>query len=611
VAEVKTAPSLTGKVMAGGAATRQLFAEALGFHAAAFEVSAAAWRENAVEVAIEAGGDEPTVLRIEARTPESKGLLLTEHLNLYVRGRDVHEPLIHHLVEHAGRGLGDWTLAALAERFATDPEAGRPELPTPPGADESDRPRSLLDTWGEGDSYADFFAGGEISRAQLDSIEPSNLFRFVQHCEPECLLVNPHGVLPQVTLINHPWDDRHRRPFGPALRPFDKASEEGLDIEGMVTTEVNEDDVILGNPNKLRDVLDHAVSTPDPLNRSIFFSNTCVPTVIGEDVESVVKQAEARSGLKIFYLTVTPRSMTNVFQDVLVDRRLKAESEAGPPEPDTVNLIGFPTSRAVEELEQLLRGCGIRVNARFLPDLLPETVDRLPMAALNVLYPNRTWQHHYDQLTGETRTPHIMPGAPYGVEGTRRWVTAIGAALDKDVAEAFNSQVEPLLPEWNDLGERISEHRLGFVVRDQETYFLTTPSTTWGVPLVDMLEECGFGLDVLVLVTDKKTAAENARALRATFGKAENTILAFDSFEFLRHRLRESRAAAFLSYQFFDWRLTEAGKAGFSIQHLEMGTRGAMRSVERLDRLCRMPFYRRYAKYLSRSCEGLRTGDSR
>ena len=85
-----------------------------------------------------------------------------------------------------------------------------------------------------------------------------------------------------------------------------------------------------------------------------------------------------------------------------------------------------------------------------------------------------------------------------------------------------------------------------------------------------------------------------------------HTIRAFDSFAFLRHRLAESEAAAFLSYQFFDWRLTEAGKAMFSIQHLEMGVPGAVRSLERLLQVCETSFYRRYSKHLGRTAEGLR-----
>jgi hypothetical protein len=83
-------------------------------------------------------------------------------------------------------------------------------------------------------------------------------------------------------------------------------------------------------------------------------------------------------------------------------------------------------------------------------------------------------------------------------------------------------------------------------------------------------------------------------------------VRAFDSFAMLRQRLQDSPARAFLSYHFYDWRLTEAGKGAFSIQHFEMGLHGAIRTIERLLQVCRNPFYAKYSRFLRRTAEGLR-----
>ena len=48
----------------------------------------------------------------------------------------------------------------------------------------------------------------------------------------------------------------------------------------------------------------------------------------------------------------------------------------------------------------------------------------------------------------------------------------------------------------------------------------------------------------------------------------------------------------------FDRRLSSAGKAQFSLQEFEKGLAGAVRTGQRLLRICRLPFYRRYARYL-------------
>ena len=603
--------SVAGHIVTAGQASRDALARLLGVESlgAPWGVSSVAWLDHALEVALEIGAEEPLVLRVEARTPESRGLLLTRHLNLFIRGSQAPEKLVRQVAGQGARNLARWDMERLARLIEADPEAGKAGLPMPPSADESDRPTSLLDTWGGADSYADFFAGGEQSRSQLDSVDFSRLFRFIQHSDAECTQVNPSDAAPTVSLSNFPWDERLRQPLGAtSQRRFD--DEEGDEaLDGMLTTDLNEEDVIFGNPDKFRNMLQHALEHGGAEPKPLFVSNTCVPAVTGEDVESVVREAQEGSKQRICYLTVSRRSMATVFRELLVDRRKVAESAAGPAPRRTVNLLGFPSTPAVQELEALLGKAGIAVNMRFLPDISPDHVDRLPNAGMHVLLPNRTWRHMFDQITFESRTPHISPTAPYGFDGTRRWLEEVAEAMEihERVEAAWQDHVAPWQGRWDGLREQARGRRLGLVVRDAETYYLTTPGTTWGVPLVALLEEMGFGLDVLIHVGDKAVARKNARAVRDMFAQPErHTIRAFDSFAFLRHRLNESPCDALLSYQFFDWRITEAGKAPFSLQHLEMGVPGAVRSLERLLRVCGTSFYRRYGRYLARTSEGLR-----
>ncbi len=605
----RSAQTLSGRVVAAGAASRHALGALLGIHVdpLPFRVTAAAWVDHAVELTVE-GGPDPVVCRIERRTPESRGLVLTDHLNVYFRGRSLPTALTQSVLDRAAASLCDTTLEDLGAILRRDPELGRPGLPVPPSADEGDRPRSLLDTWGGQDSWADFFAGGEIARSQLDSIDPSRLFHFVQHCDNECLFVNPHTVGTIVTLANYPWDERVRSPGIPTAQGMGNVSDVQTVEEGMITTDIDENDVILGNPKKLANLVEYAASRPNPERKLVFVSNTCVPTVIGEDVESVVKRVRKRTGLPLLYLTVTPRSMNNVFEGLLVERRLAAEQTAPAPDPGTVNLIGFPATRAVAELESLLSDAGVRVNTRLLPELDTDRIDALPKAAMNVVLPNRTWQNLYDQVLDRSRLLSVFPEAPYGWDASRRWLVSIGAGLGVplDVDGAWERASSSSQRDWARLREEAARFRLGVVVRDREAFFLTTPASTWGVPLLSCLEEMGFGIDVLVGVSAPATARESALAIRKMLRDgSRHSVRAFDSFAFLRRRLQESPAQAFLSYHFFDWRLTEAGKGSFSIQHFEMGPAGAVRTLERLLAVCRTPFHRRYSRYLARTDEGL------
>lgn len=600
--------SLGGRVVALGPRSCAALARLFGIEAAGepYRVVSAAWKDHSLELGVDVGEDEPAVLCVERRKPESRGLLRTSHLNVYFRNHDVAPRLLGSVQAAGPRRLRDWSLDRLAKLLEQDPEAGKPGLPMPPGRDEGERPRSLLDTWGAPDSYADFFAGGEIARSQLDSVDPSVLFQSIQHCEFECINVTPHALTSTVSLVNYPWDERVREPMQPP--PIAGAMDDELS-DGMVTTDLTEDNVVFGNPDKLNDVLEYVTAKEDLGEKLIFFSNTCLPTVAGEDVESVVKRWEKKSGKRILYLTVTPRSMNNLFQTLLVDRRLEVERSAPPPVPGSVNLIGFGGRRAAPELVELLGAAGIDVNARFLPDVRQSLVDRLPQAELNVLFPNDTWQHIYDQLVFGSRTPHITPQAPYGFQGTRRWLEAIAGELgcSADLDATWERHIEPEQERWERLRSRAREHRLGIVVRDEESFFLTTPGRSWGVPLLETIEEMGFGIDVLIRVGNPEVARRTAGLVRKMLREpSRHSIRAFDSFEFLRERLRQSEARAFLSYHFFDWRLSEAGKGAFSIQHFELGTAGAMRTLERLLGVCETPFFNRYGRFLGRTREGLR-----
>lgn len=608
-------PALVGRVVAAGPRCCEQFKRLLGLdRCPACAVSTLAWVEHAVELAVTVPNSAPVVLRIERRSPQSQGLLQTKHLVVYGRGKLMPAAIAESVGRHAGERLGSSTLEDLGALIAADPDCGRPGLAVPPTVNDQSRPRSLLDTWGATDSYADFFAGGEMARSQLDSIDPTKLFQFVQHCDNECHYVMPHSVGSVVSLVSYPWDNRSREP----MRPFDQGlanlSDAQFVEEGMVTTDLDEDDVIFGNPAKLAGLLAYVTSRPNPRHKLIFFSNTCVPTVVGEDVESMVKRARAKGQRPILYLTVTPRSMSNVFQSLLVQRRLQAEQKGLPVRARSINLVGFGRGRARDELEQLLAQAELSTNVRLLPELAPELVDELPRASLNVFCPNRLWQHLYDQLVADTRMEHVMPPAPYGWQGTRRWLLHVSEAMHMEpatAAAAFEMHAARWAQRWHELQQQARDYRLGLVVRDQEAYYLTSPDATWGIPLLSLLEEMGFGLEVLVAVSEPSLAASAARSIRACLSQpGRHFIRAFDSFAFLRARLRDSPAHAFVSYHTFDWRLTESGKSIVSLAQFEPGVGGAVRTLERLVGICRTPFYRRYAKYLRRSAQGLRLDGS-
>ena len=598
---------LEGRLTAGGKKSRNAVTKLLGISESGlpYRVGAVAWVDRELQVSVTLTDGKEVVFTFTRRTEDSEGIILTPHLAVSYSGAEIPRALGRLLETVGASRLEEWDMRRLAGLIANDPESGKPGQPMPTGDDLSSRPRSLLDTWGESDAYADFFAGGEISRAQLDSLDPTNFFVFLQHGDQECAHVNPHGIAPVMGLVSYPWDERLRRDRSARSDGFvDFAT-----LDQMLSSDLTENDVIMGNPEKLRAVLNKGVEVAKRLDKTLFFSNTCVPVVTGEDVESEIKRARGSCDCPVLYLTVTPRAMVNVFHDVLVTRRLEAEALRTPRGPNVVNLVGYARNRAHGEILALLEAVNVEHNVSLLPDLNFDLIEVLPEATLNVFLPNSLWQHLYDQLTFESSVPGISPLPPYGLAGSRDWLTAVTAALNVPAISdvAWDDLVAPLRPRWDALAEEAQGYRLGLVVRASETHYLTKPTSSWGVPLVATLEEMGFSLDVLLKLDSREEAAKAAKEIYGTFSAPNrHSIKGFNSPDMLRTRLAELPCQAILTYHSFDWRVTQAGKNVFSLQHFEPGLLGALRTLERLIGICRTPYFGRYGRYLPRTREGLR-----
>jgi len=608
--------SLKGTRRAGGAASKARFVEMLGLDKVPFEieVDAVAWIADHVELALILDGDRPVSFSIEWPNPERGYFVSTPHLGVTYQAKHLPEELTRAVRAHGPAGLANLTIETLALLLTEDPELGDPGLKLP--SSEHQHPSNQLDTWGARDSFSDFFAGGELARGQLDSVNMGKFFRNVQHCDNECLVVNPHGPVDAVPMVDLPWENRHRTAGLSAAEAeayTTNAEDDWSEGDSMVATDLNEQDVIMGNPTKLREVLDVVIQRPNPAKKPIFVANTCVPTVIGEDVESVVKEYRQKTDIPLLYLTVTPTSMNNVFTDFLVTKRLAAEEAADACNPRAINLIGFPDRRDVNEMVELLSAAGISRNVLLLPDIDVPRIERLPGAALNVFYPNRLWEHLYEQIREDSRIPSITPAAPYGKDGVHAWLTAVAEKLEggPDPAVAWQSYASVYGEAWEAASKKAREHRLGFVIRGEEMQYVLDPGTTWGVPTLAFAKEAGFGIDVILHVDEESIGKKLVAQVEGLFEAGHtNTVTAIKTFDEMCDALASADCEAVLSHHVYDWRLSSTGKSRFTLQHFEVGLPGAIRTVERLVRICETPFYRRYRRHLGRSRTGLRTAAS-
>jgi hypothetical protein len=604
---------LQGRTFAGGPKTRAEFARLMNLDPAAgpgaTRVAAVGWIVDHLEVEVDGAEDHVVTFYLDRYQVDKPSLYRSDHLILYYRGPAMWPDLE---VQLGAVGLSRFesrTIEDLAALVAadTDVDPVRDRLPRGNPEDQAAYDRqSLLSTWASEDMWYQFFAVAETARGRLDSLDIFERCSFIQHCDRDCLQVTPHTAVPMVDKVYYPWLDRLRKVGRvPGRKPaVDAAAAPPAppdpERHQMVTTDLGEREVVMGGLDKLTTVLDHVMERG--VDNMLFLSCTCVPFVTGEDVESVVKRYRGRTKRPFFYLTTTPQSSLGVFREVLVRQRQAAEvALAGQADPRAVNLVGFTRDPSLDELAGLLGDLGLKVNAVFIPQMNFSVIPQLPRAPLAVLYPNALWQNLYDQLLFDSTLRSIEPPAPYGLGGTRRWLEAVAAAagVEDHAAAAVERCLAPNRERWEALRREAAGYRLGFVVGSEEVHRLCDPAATWGVPLLAMCEELGFGVDVLIRVTDRSTARQAATQVNALFAEpARHRIRAFLDRERLEKLLAEGQFAAVFSEYVDDHRLGAAGKAQFNLQEFEKGVEGALRTAERLLEVCRLPLFRRYRRFM-------------
>jgi hypothetical protein len=639
-----TLAQMQGQTIAGGAFSLRAFCSLLGLAVSdeweaglGPRLKTAAWVKDRAELTIDEGPETPeNVIVIERYHTGRAGLVHSKTLNVWARNDGVPWDLILRLRLAVRGKLGRLSAEHIARIFASDPEIGvaryeAPSVVAEAREDEFDR-QAFLFNWGGADMWYQFFATAEYSRARLESLDLLDRATSVNHCDRECLANEPHIPL-RVPLTNFPWDDRIRRTWGgreglpagprdnppsdlpPHLEPHreflglgdpsEKRGAEGTRLAGgyMVQshyTELTDYDVIMGGQKKLARVLDYAI---DNLFGDMIFAHvTCIPAVIGEDVDAVIRKAQEKSPVPILTLTMTPDAKDVIFGPILVESRKEAEDRLQVQNARGINLIGFPEDAATSELVSLLGELGVGINVMLMPRVQLERVRRLPLAALHVIHPNEFWQNLYNQLLFDTNIKSISPEAPYGYARTVAWVEKVVAAADGDHARidaVLEAAWAPYREPFKALQDEARQHRLGFVLGADQTRQIADPGTTWGVALLGMLEEFGFSLDFMIHTGDRRKGREAVKDLKKALSDPDrHRFRLFQTPSQLTALLHSGAFSAVYSEHFFDFRLTRSGKAQFSLTMFERGFGGALRTLERLVEVCRLPLYRRYGKYM-------------
>lgn len=433
--------------------------------------------------------------------------------------------------------------------------------------------------WGANDQWRLFFCDRESRRNERAGLELQAPVLQVWHQDLECSYAGPQWDLREPSFFRFPWLRRG------AEGPREEGGEHGENarMPQPRMTDLRDQDVIGGGEAKLREALEEGLAG-SPEIEAVVVQSTCVPTVIGDDVPKTLRRFAATAGVPLIDSNAAANRRVDAGRLIL--ERLRAEPGYGkePVVPGSVNLVGFPEGEAMSELCALLERSGVGINARAMPRLDLAAARRLPRAAAQVFLPHAAYEAVYAAVFRSLpAAAHEFP-APFGVEGSRRWLSSVaglfGRAAEAEAAfdEAFAARRE----RWDERRSQAAGRRLAFVADRESLPRLSDARLFWGVPVLRVLREMGFRVEVLL------------------YGAADRGPLkGFKTPEELAARLADGRYDAVYSEYAFDERLVKAGTAAFSLADFEPGPGGAVASIERLLAAGRWGFYRRYAAALS------------
>jgi nitrogenase molybdenum-cofactor synthesis protein NifE len=312
-----------------------------------------------------------------------------------------------------------------------------------------------------------------------------------------------HIVHGPIACAGSSWDNRGTRSSGPELYRI-----------GM-TTDLTEQDVIMGRAEKrLFHAIRQAVETYAP--PAVFVYNTCVPALIGDDVDAICKAASER-----FATPVVPVDAAGFYGTKNLGNRIAGEAMVkyviGTREPDAlppqshregirvhdVNLIGeYNIAGEFWHVLPLLDELGLRVLCTLSGDARFREVQSMHAAEVNMMVCSKAMLNVARKLQERFGTPWFE-GSFYGITDTSQALRDFARLIGDD---DLTARTEVLIArEETKIRTALEPWRVR--LQDKRVLLYTGGVKSWSV--ISALQD--LGMKVVATGTKKSTEEDKAR----------------------------------------------------------------------------------------------------
>jgi nitrogenase molybdenum-cofactor synthesis protein NifE len=319
-----------------------------------------------------------------------------------------------------------------------------------------------------------------------------------------------HIVHGPIACAGSSWDNRGTRSSGPELHRL-----------GM-TTDLTEQDVIMGRGEKrLFHSIKQAIDDYHPA--AVFVYNTCVPALIGDDIEAVCRAAQEQ-----WHVSVVPIDCAGFYGTKNLGNRIGGDAMVkyviGTREPDAlpvgaqrpgvrvhdVNLIGeYNIAGEFWHVLPLLDELGLRVLCTLSGDARFREVQTMHRAEVNMMVCSKALLNVARKLEEKYKTPWFE-GSFYGIADTSQALRDFARVLnDRDLQDRTEALIKR-----EEAGIHAALEPWRARLRGKRILLYTGGVKSWSV--ISALQD--LGLTVVATGTNKSTE-EDKRRIRELMGE--------------------------------------------------------------------------------------------
>ncbi len=381
-----------------------------------------------------------------------------------------------------------------------------------------------------------------------------------------------HLVHGPIACEGNSWDNRGAASSGPAI------------WRTSFTTDLNETDVVFGGEKRLFKACKEIVEKYDPA--AIFVYQTCVPAMIGDDINAVCKAASEKFGKPVIPVNapgfVGPKNLGNKLAGEALLDHVIGTMEPEYTTPYDVNIIGeFNLSGELWQVKPLFDELGLRILSCISGDGRYQEAASAHRARAAMMVCSKAMINVARKMEDRYGIPYFE-GSFYGVQDTSDSLRELARLLIERGAPAeLRDRVEKVIArEEARAWAAISAYRPRF--KGKKVLLITGGVKSWSV--VAALQEAGLEL---VGTSVKKSTREDKERIKELMGQDAHMIKDMTPREMYK-MLKEAKADIMLSGGRSQFIVLKATMPWLDINqerhHAYMGYVGMVKLVQEIDK---------------------------